>query len=62
VANRFRLLAEDGTDLGQLAAAVRDWLPGHRIQRGPDDILEVVRLVDAADGDDVHGYLVVRRI
>lgn len=59
---RFRLLAEDGTDLGQFAAAVPDWAPGHRIHRGAGDVIEVVRVVEAEPQDEVAGYLVVRHV
>lgn len=57
---RFRLLDEDGNDLGPFATSEPNWRPGHRIQRGAGAALEVVRLVDAAEGDDVAGYLIVR--
>jgi hypothetical protein len=56
----FRLIHEDGTDLGSFATSEPNWERGHRIQRGLGDALEVVRLVDAAEGDDVNGYLIVR--
>lgn len=60
MAFRFKLIDEDGTDLGAFATSEPDWLPGHRIHRGPGDSLEVVRVVPAEDGNDVNGYLVVR--
>ena len=56
----FRLIREDGTDLGMFSTSEPNWETGHRIQRGADDELEVIRLVDAADGDNVAGYLIVK--
>lgn len=35
MAFRFRLMSEDGADLGAFATSEPDWLPGHRIHRGP---------------------------
>ena len=58
---RFRLIDEAGGDLGSFATSEPNWVPGHRIHRGPGDNLEVIRVVAAEDGDDVHGYLVVTR-
>ena len=60
MAFHFRLIQEDGTDLGTFSTSEPNWETGHRIQRGAGDALEVVRLVDAADGDNVLGYLVVK--
>jgi hypothetical protein len=62
VSFRFRLMSEDGADLGPFATSEPDWKPGHRIQRGPGDALEVLRVVAAEDGDDVNGYLVVAAV
>ncbi len=56
----YRLISEDGDDLGPFRAAVPDWTEGDRIHRGAAADLVVVRLVSAEDGDDVDGYLVVR--
>jgi hypothetical protein len=56
----FRLIQEDGADLGTFSTSEPNWETGHLIQRGAGDVLEVVRLVDAADGDNVVGYLVVK--
>jgi hypothetical protein len=62
VAFRFRLVSEDGADLGSFATSEPNWSPGHRIQRGPGDAVEVLRVVAAEDGDDVNGYLVVAAV
>ena len=59
---KFRLFDVGGSDLGTFATSEPNWSPGHQIQRGPDDALEVVRLVAAEDGDDVNGYLVVAAV
>ena len=59
---KFRLFDVGGRDLGTFATSEPNWSPGHQIHRGPDDALEVVRLVTAEDGDDVNGYLVVATV
>jgi hypothetical protein len=61
VSHPFRLIDEDGADLGPFVSSEPNWHARHRIHRGPGDQLEVVRVVGAEDGDDVQGYLVVRR-
>lgn len=62
MALRFRLLAEDGTDLGPFATSEPNWQRGHQIHRGANDVLEVVRFVEAEPTDEVGGYLVVRPV
>jgi hypothetical protein len=57
---RFRLIDEDGEDLGPLRAATPTWAPGDRISRGPGKSLIVVNVTEALEGDDVDGYLVVK--
>jgi len=57
---RYRLLSEEGEDLGLLQAVTPTWAPGDRIPRGPGDSLVVVNVTVALDGDDVDGYLVVK--
>jgi hypothetical protein len=57
---RFRLLSQDGEDLGPFVAVASSWSEGDRIFRGPGKDLVVVRVVDAEDADDFDGYLVVR--
>jgi hypothetical protein len=44
---------------GPFTTSEPDWKPGHRIQRGAGDAIEVMGVVAAEDGDDVSGYLVV---
>ena len=61
MSHRFRLMDEDGTDLGPFSAAAPSWSPGHRIQIDADYALEVVQVVPATEGDDVTAYLVVRQ-
>lgn len=58
---RFRLLDVDGNDLGPFATSEPNWQPGHRIQRGASDALEVVGVTWAAEGDVVAGYLIVKQ-
>jgi len=57
---KYRLISDTGEDLGPFRAATPTWSGGDRIQRGPGDALEVVRVVPAEPDDDVDGYLVVR--
>lgn len=62
MAFRFRLINEDGGDLGPFVTGEPNWSTGHRIHRGPGDNLEVLRIVPAEDGDDVSGYLVLAAV
>jgi hypothetical protein len=57
---RFKLLAEDGDDLGLVSSSEPDWAAGQQIERGDGMMLEVVRIVAAEPDDDVDGYLIVR--
>ena len=59
---KFRLISENGADLGPFVTNGRNWSSGHRIHRGAGDALEVLRVVAAEDGDDVSGYLVVAAV
>jgi len=61
VVPRYRLIDEDGEDLGRLQAITRSWSPGDVIPRTRGGSLVVVNLTEAFDADDVDGYLVVRR-
>jgi hypothetical protein len=59
---RYRLIDEQGTDLGPLASQRLDWHPGERLARSHEETLEVVRVVEV---DDAHAelfraYIVVR--
>jgi hypothetical protein len=62
MAFKFRLFDMNGGDLGTFATSEPNWTQGHRIHRGPDDALEVVRVVAPEDGDDVSAYLVVAAV
>ena len=60
---RYRLIDEQGSDLGPLASPRSDWQPGEQLSRRHGETLEVVGVVDA---DDEHrelfrAYIVVRR-
>ena len=57
---RFKLLRDDGTDLGLLTTSEPDWTAGQQIHQADGTILEVVRTVAAEPDDNVHGYLIVR--
>jgi hypothetical protein len=57
---RYRLIDEEGEDLGPFRAATPTWAAGDRIQREPRNSLIVVNVTEALDGDEVDGYLVVK--
>lgn len=58
---RYRLLDQQGNDLGPFRAATPRWAPGDTIPRGePGTSLVVLNVTPALDGDDVDGYLVVK--
>jgi hypothetical protein len=57
---RYRLIDDEGHDLGAFHTAAPTWVPGDKIHRGPDASFVVVNLTPALDGDDVDGYLVVK--
>jgi hypothetical protein len=59
---RYRLIDEDGKDLGRLHAVTRSWSPGDVIAHGRGGSLVVVHLTEALDLDDVEAYLVVRPV
>jgi hypothetical protein len=56
---RYRLIDEDGEDLGPFQAVATTSAPGDGIPRGPGNSLVVVNVTEALEGDDVDGYLVV---
>lgn len=58
----YRLVDEDGADLGQLVSTQRAWRPGERLISGRAGELEVVSVVPAERGDDVRAYVVVRTV
>jgi hypothetical protein len=57
---RYRLIDEQGEDLGPFPAATPTWKPGDKIYRGRGGNLVVLNLTPALDGDDVEGYLTVK--
>ena len=59
-AYRYRLIDEDGTDLGPLASPRNDWSAGDRVARRRNEDLTIVSVVPAEDHDYFHAYLVVR--
>jgi hypothetical protein len=62
---RYRLLDEDGTDLGPFVTSAPNWRPGHKIRHGGVVVFEVVEVVDAEDEDGpegLRGYLIVRPV
>ena len=58
--HRFRLVDEDGNDLGALASRRDDWAAGERVSRWHGEELEVVNVVPVDDGGELRGYIVVR--
>jgi hypothetical protein len=58
---RFRLIDEQGIDLGPFVANDPDWLAGQHVERVSGYTLEVVRFVGASVGDAADGYLLVQR-
>jgi hypothetical protein len=59
---RYRLIDEDGADLGPLASPRSDWVPGEQLSRRHGETLEVLGVVEV---DDEHqelfrAYIVVR--
>lgn len=56
---RYRLIDQDGNDLGPLATRRNDWQPGETVSRWHGEELEILNVVDAPVGDTVAGYIVV---
>jgi hypothetical protein len=61
---RYRLLDEDGADLGPLVSSEASWRPGRTLHRGAGVALRVVRAVDAEEDapDGLRGFLIVRPV
>ena len=58
---RYRLIDEDGTDLGPLASDRSNWHPGERLSRWHGERLEVVSVVEADELTELfRAYIVVR--
>jgi hypothetical protein len=58
---RFRLLDEQGNDLGPLATKRGTWQQGEQLSRWHGDDLEVVRVVPTESHEPIDGFLVVKR-
>jgi hypothetical protein len=58
---RYRLLDEDGNDLGPLVSRRRLWSVGEQLSLWHGDQLWIINVIPAEDSDDFAGYLVVRR-
>ena len=56
--SRYRLLREDGTDLGLLVGGDLRWRPGDTLYRGAS-ALEVLRIVEADPAELLRAYVVV---
>ena len=59
---RYRLIDEEGNDLGLLASRRARWPVGERVSRWHGEEFEVVNFVAANDGDCFDGYVVVASI
>lgn len=57
---RYRLIDEDGNDLGPLASRRADWRVGERVSRWHGEELEVLNVVEAENHEGFSGYIVVR--
>jgi hypothetical protein len=60
--HRFRLVDEDGIDLGPLVSARAIWRVGEIVSRRPDEKLKVVNVVPAEAPEGFLAYLVVQQI
>jgi hypothetical protein len=58
--NRYRLIDEDGNDLGPLPTRRADWRVGERVSRWHGEELEVSNVVEAEGHEGFSGYIVVR--
>ena len=57
---RFRLLDENGDDLGPLVSRRRLWSVGEQLSRWHGDQLRIINVIPAEDSDDFVAYLVLR--
>jgi hypothetical protein len=58
---RYRLIAEDGADLGPLASYRAEWHPGERLSRWHGERLEVVSVIEADEHTELfRAYIVVK--
>jgi hypothetical protein len=58
---RFRLIAENGADLGPFVSTRAVWLVGEQIARSPTDRFVVMNVVEPEEQANFRAYLVVRR-
>jgi hypothetical protein len=56
---RYRLIDQQGNDLGPLASRRAEWPVGERVSRWHGEELEVVNFVRNDDDAGFHGYVVV---
>ena len=56
----YRLITEQGSDLGRLRSASQRWPAGAVVTLGSEGDFVVVGLTEALTGDDVDAYLIVR--
>jgi hypothetical protein len=58
---RFRLIDEDGADLGPFASTRPVWSVGQQIARSPTERFVVTNVVEPEEQANFRAYLVVRR-
>ena len=58
----YRVITEQGDDLGELRSAARSWLAGEVVRFAAGGSFVVVGLTEALVEDDVDAYLVVRPV
>jgi hypothetical protein len=58
---RYRLVDEEGVDLGPFVSARLTFGVGERIARTPTEAFKVVQIVEAELHDPFRAYLIVRR-
>jgi hypothetical protein len=58
---RYRLIDEDGLDLGPFVSMRIDWDTGDTLARRPDERFTVVNVVVANEHESFYAYLIVQR-
>lgn len=61
VTYRFRLLNEEGVDLGPLASRRNNWTVGETFSRFHGEKLTIIRIVATEPQDPFDAYLIVRQ-